>query len=67
MAQGAPPGKLLQDSAGKCSDCLPCSHVLTHKPLPVYKADATITEAVDTFHCTGKNPFVGTATTAATC
>jgi cytochrome c-L len=59
LGQGAPTGKLLQDSAGECTDRLPFNHVLTEKPLPVYKADATITEAVATFHCTGKNPYAG--------
>lgn len=58
LAQDPP---LLQDSAGNCPEKLPFTHVLTNKPLPQFKPDEEITEAVDTFHCTGENAYDGNA------
>ena len=55
---GAP---LLQDTAGNCPTELPFTHVLTDKPLSVYKADKAITPAVEQLHCTGENAYSGDA------
>lgn len=60
LAQEAPAAQpLLQDTAGNCPTKLPFMHVLTDKPLPVYKADKAITPAVEQFHCTGENAYKG--------
>ncbi len=51
----------LQETAGNCADPLEFNQVLTGKPLPVYKPDEEITPAVETFHCTGEDPYFGDA------
>ena len=50
---------LLQDTAGNCPTKLSFTHVLTNKPLPVYKPDEAITPAVEQLHCTGENAYNG--------
>jgi len=57
--------KLLQDSAGDCADQLAFTHVLTGDPLTVLRPDEEITPAVNTFHCTGENPYNGDETAIA--
>jgi len=56
-AEGEQP--LLQDSGGACPDEPAFTHVLTNEPLPQFKPDEEVTEAVTAFHCSGKNPYSG--------
>lgn len=50
---------LSETAVGDCAEPLEFTHVLSGDPLPVYKKDEEITDAVETFHCTGENPYSG--------
>lgn len=49
----------LTASAGDCAEPMEFTHVLSGDPLPHYKPDEEITPAVNTFHCTGENTYIG--------
>ncbi len=61
LAQNSASGasKLLQDSAGDCTEPLAFTHVLTGDPLTVLRPNEEITPAVEKFHCTGENAYNG--------
>ena len=60
FAQGSGDGqRLLQESVGTCPEQRTFVHVLTDEPLPQFKPDEEITEAVTAFHCTGENAYGG--------